>query len=89
MDVEFQRILNKVCILFKSRKMLQKLGERGLWKLGMYFMYLCAQVLILGTLMLTTNSMVAHTLMMILTIALYFAVCFKDVCFYLFSLESI
>lgn len=69
--------------------MLKKLGERGLWKLGMYFMYLCAQVLILGTVMLTTTSMVAHTLMMILTIALYFTVCFKDVAFSLFSLELI
>jgi uncharacterized membrane protein YwaF len=59
--------------------MLQKLGERGLWKLGVYFLYLCGQVLILGTLMLTTESMLAHSLVMLLTIGLYFAVCLKDV----------
>lgn len=59
--------------------MLQKLGEKGLWKLVVYFTYLCAQVVILGALMLTTTSMVAHTIMMLLTIVFYFAVCFKDV----------
>jgi hypothetical protein len=65
--------------------MLAKLGERNLWKLGVYFLYLCGQVLILGALMLTSTSIIAHTILMILTISLYFAVCFKDVV--LFSLS--
>ena len=59
--------------------MLKKLGERGLWKLGVYFVYLCTQVLILGALMLITTSMIAHTIMMMLAIVLYFSVCLKDV----------
>jgi hypothetical protein len=67
--------------------MMQKLGERGLWKLGIYFTYLCAQVLILGALMLTTTNMIAHSIMMLLTIVFYFAVCFKDVTDHLFSQE--
>lgn len=68
--------------------MLQKLGERGLWKLAVYFTYLCAQVLILGALMLTTTAMAAHSIAMLLTIALYFAVCFKEVLFCQYSPAS-
>lgn len=67
--------------------MLQKMAQLSLWKMGIYLIYLTAQILILAALLLTTTNMVVHVIIMLLTILTYFAVSFKNVKQLIFSLE--
>jgi len=55
-------------------------------KLSIYFLYLSAQILVLASLLLVTADIIIHIILMILSIAFYFATAFKNVDLLLFSL---
>lgn len=64
---------------------LRQAGARS----GLYFLYICAQIFVLASLLLTITGIAVHLVLMTLTIGFYFATALKDVLIKLFSLEFI
>ena len=48
-------------------------------KFSVYFLYICAQIFVLASLLLSTTSIVVHVIFMIVTIIFYFATALKNV----------
>jgi hypothetical protein len=69
----------------KPYKFLQEAAAKS----GLYFLYVCAQMFVLASLLLTTTGIAVHLVWMILTIGFYFATALKDVLIEIFSLVFI
>lgn len=59
----------------------------GIERLGVWFVYICAQFLVLASLLLTTTSVVAHGIFLILSIVFYFLTAVREVPLCPFSQE--
>jgi len=59
----------------KLSKFLKEAGA----KTGLYFLYICVQIFVLASLLLTTTGIAVHLAWMILNIGFYFATALKDV----------
>ena len=56
-------------------------------KIAVCFIYLCAQFLVLASLLLTTTSLAPHIIFILLSIVFFFVTSFKEVFLILFSLD--
>ena len=55
-------------------------------KFSVYFLFICAQIFVLASLLLSTTNIVVHVIFMIVTIIFYFATALKNVNNFLVSL---
>lgn len=69
--------------------MLETLSRFPWEKIAVWFLYVCAQILVFAALLLTTTSMAPHIVFILLTCLLYFITALRNVKRKLFSLATI
>jgi hypothetical protein len=66
-------------ISFDNLEMLETISKFSWDRFAVWFLYICAQILVLATLLFTTATMAVHVVIMLFTILLYFITALRNV----------